>query len=145
MVYYFYYMFAGRFGKVYQLDTPYSGYKAVLKVYMAKDKKFWDQERQVFSQPHMSDHDNIVRFLGAVTVGDDFAVVLEYYDTSLTTYLKGELFVVLKIPVSCHVNCWPWTKAYLIHVILGKYIVSGLIPLLAWICYNDQIFWLADK
>ena len=72
---------------------------------MAKDKKFWDQERQVFSQPHMSDHDNIVRFLGAVTVGDDFAVVLEYYDTNLTTYLKGELFVALKIPVSCHVNC----------------------------------------
>ena len=95
----------GRFGKVCQLDTPYNGYKAVLKIYMAKDKKFWDQERQVFSQPHMSDHDNIVRFLGAVTVGDDFAVVLEYYDTSLTTYLKGELFVVLKIPVSCHVNC----------------------------------------
>ena len=95
----------GRFGKVCQLDTPYNGYKAVLKIYMAKDKKFWDQERQVFSQPHMSDHDNIVRFLGAVTVGDDFAVVLEFYSTTLASHLKGtnSLYsdTLLLVNISC--------------------------------------------
>lgn len=73
---------------MYKLDALYQDCKAVAKVY--GDKKFWDQERQIYSVYGMQNHENVARFLGVALINDDYAILLEFYSSTLNSYLKGE-------------------------------------------------------
>ncbi len=84
----------GRFGCVWKAQC---GQELVaVKVFPFHDRQSWASEKEIYSLPEMSDHDNILHFIGTEKHGDmpnmDLWLITEYHEHgSLYDYLKGNL------------------------------------------------------
>jgi len=87
----------GRYSTVWKARLAQSSLVAV-KVYADHDRQSWVTESDFYSQPLISEHKNILRFIGMERRGSELWLITEYHEIgSLYDYLKSNTITKVEL------------------------------------------------